>query len=136
GLQRLVPPQPPFAPVDLGLGGESGALLAPGVRADAFEGRLERHRHGLTANLEFTCEAEAIAFLLVRPLYTRASERDLRVILDVEEVRGAQVRIPVRHAGVDAGGIDLHDDAGLVRVVLVDLDRPGKRLEATANGRE
>ena len=36
----------------------------------------------------------------------RRLERDLRIPLDIEEVGGAQVRVAIRHARVDARGIN------------------------------
>jgi hypothetical protein len=60
-------------------------------------------------------------------------ERDLRVALDVEEVRAAQVVVAVLLARPDAGGVDLAAEAGGERLVQVELQLTVDVLEQPAD---
>ena len=120
GLERGVPDEPEVAAVERGLGGEAGALVAPRVLAGAGELGVEDHLALHAVQLEVARHAVARAGLL-DPL---RAEGELGVLRDVEEVRGAQVRVAVRHLRVDGGGVDAHVDRGAGEVLRVELDAP------------
>src|SRR6185437_11356148 len=136
GFQGLVPAQPPFAAIDLRSCREAGALLPPWILPESFERRLEGHRHRCAADFEVARNREAVAFLLVRPANLRAPEGNVRMFLDVEKIRGPQVRVTIRNSRVDARRVDADLHAGRGGVSLVDVNCPGEALEAAANRRE
>ena len=51
-----------------------------------------------------------------------ALERDRGVVVDVEEVRAAQVRVALRLAGPDPGGVDLAFEGRVQALVPVELE--------------
>src|SRR5262245_24851293 len=105
GLERHVPIQAPLLAADLSLRIKPGAGGAP--RRRGLAGVLDVQRDGLghVADGQIAVQLAAIGAEL---LDTRALERNIRVGLDVEEIRRAQVPIALLVAGHQAGGLDPH----------------------------
>src|SRR5690606_32214687 len=95
--------------------------------ADLVEGRVEhdRARHAMQGQVAGHVEpVVARAFLDLRAL-----ERDGRVLLRVEEIRLAQMRVEVVDIGVQARQRDRDIDLRRSRVLLVEHDRAADVLE-------
>src|SRR5262249_10207341 len=93
------------------------------------EGDLARH----VADGEAPDDAVA---RLVELLDALAPKTERGKPLHVEEVGGAEVRVPIRYAGVQARRVDrdVRDRAG--DVTVIDLDRAGVFREAASNLRD
>src|SRR4029079_481296 len=65
-----------------------------------------------------------------------ADEPQFGMLRDVEEVRRLEMAIAVRHAGLDARGIDCHRDGGLGEVAVRHLHGPGPARECPAHLRD
>src|SRR5690348_6724479 len=102
GFERLIPGQTEIAAADLRRRAESEALAAPRIRDPALLDDVERHltRHAVDRQVAGELELAAAAIEHARPL-----ERDARILLRVEEVGRAEVRVALRVACVD--GIDV-----------------------------
>src|SRR5512140_2413485 len=118
-LERGVPDEAELAAVEGRLGGEARALVAPRVLARAGELGVQDDLLLHAVELEVARHPVARAGLLD----PARAEGELRVLRDVEEVRGAQVRVAVGHLGVDGGGVDGRLDRGAGEVLRVELDR-------------
>ena len=115
---------------------EAGALLPPRILPDCFKGRREGHRHRFAADFEIASDREALTFLLVCSLDSRAAERDARMIVDVEKIHGPQVYVAIRNPRVDASRVDADLRVRLIGASLVDVNGAAEALEAAANRRE
>lgn len=58
---------------------------------------------------------------------------DRRVVLDIEEVRGAQMRVAVGLTGPDAGRVDLAPEGRAQRILAVELDLAVDVLEQASD---
>src|SRR5436853_410922 len=103
-LEGGIPGEAEVLTVDLGAGREAGPTAAPGVGRPTVVLDVEGDGLGHAVDGEVTHEAETARRV---PLHPGAPERDLGVPLDVEEVGRAQVLVPLRVAGLDAGRVDL-----------------------------
>src|SRR5439155_23983143 len=99
----------------------------------AQELALERDRAGDAADGQVALDGELAVALR---LDAGAGEGEIRVALGVEEVGRAQVRVALGLARVDAGGGDLHLDARIGGVRLVDDDGPFHVGEAAFDRRD
>ncbi len=70
---------------------------------------------------------------VVDTLHAGAGEGDLRILLHVEEVVAAQVRVAVAVARVDAVGLDRHLQVGVLRVLGVERPAALELVERTAD---
>src|SRR5918993_1564485 len=124
GLEGGVPGQAPVGAVDLAVGLEGGLLVAPRVGGDTVELDLEGDRLGDPLDGEVTGQRAAVE--------GGAAERHLRVVLDVEEVRAAEVAVTVGGAAGDGRGRngDVGDGVG---EVLGDDDGAGDVRERAAD---
>src|SRR5665811_2155191 len=100
GLERLVPREAPLLAVDLRLGGEEGALTAERVAHLPVVLGLHRDGLGYSTDGEIAVDLPVVVAVV---LHTRARERQLRVRVDLEEVRAAQMIVALLGARVDAG---------------------------------
>ena len=115
GLERHVPGEPEVLAVDVGGGAEADALVADrgdvgavevdlqGDGPESCRGRSDRRRPPTSRR--------------GAPRTAGGLEGDGRVVLDVEEVSAPQVGVAVGVAGAQAGGVDLHFDVGLLRLL-------------------
>src|SRR3979411_680994 len=101
-LERRIPDQPELAAIDLGGSAEAHAAAAPGILAGALVDRVESDFLRDAANREVADHLERLALLAPRAFHSAALEADGRMLLDVQEVRRAQVLVAVRGAGVQA----------------------------------
>src|SRR3954451_2403897 len=99
--------------VDLGLGREAGAVAAVGVRSEAVELQGQGDRAGVALEGQLALDGPVGAV----GAHRGGPEGHLRVVLDVEEVGGADVRVALLLAGVDRGELDRGGDGGLRRVL-------------------
>ena len=99
---------------DLGLGGEAGARAAVGVRAEAVELQLQGDRLGVALDGQLAVD-EPVAVVLEAD--AGGAEGHVRVVLDVEEVGGADVRVTLLLTGVDRAQVDGRGDDRLRRVL-------------------
>src|SRR5438105_2531604 len=128
-FQSCVPRHAPVFAVDLRRGAEARNRGSPRRALDALELDLQLDRARLVADREVACDVQAGR---TRLLHGRATERDRRILLDVEEVRGPKVIVSLLVAREDARRIERHLDAGgLGR--RADLDLAGKPVEVTAD---
>src|SRR3954452_10929764 len=95
--------------VDLGLGGEAGARAAEGVRAEAVELKVEDDRAGDALDRQLALDGPVGAV----GLHRGGAEEHGRVVLDVEEVSRADVRVALLLTGVDGAELDTGLDRGL-----------------------
>src|SRR5450756_1329156 len=114
GLERLVPGEAPLLAVDVRLGGEEGALTAERVAHLPVVLGLHRDGLGYSTDGEIAVDLPVVVAVV---LHTRARERQLRVRVDLEEVRAAQMIVALLGARVDAGRLDRHARARLRRVL-------------------
>ena len=113
--------------VDRGVGLEADAahlalvLLADPERRLPLPQRHDAERdrpcHTPNRQLDLTVEGSGAGALREAP-----GERDLRVVLDIEEVGAAQVLVAVRLAGPDPGGVDLAFEGRVQALVPVELE--------------
>src|ERR1700760_3041352 len=96
---------------DLALGREAGAGAAVSVRAEAVDLQAQGDRAGDVADGQVAIDVVLAAVLAD----TGGLERDVRVLLDVQEVLAADVVVTVALAGGDRRGVDGGVDAGLKR---------------------
>src|SRR5205085_239691 len=64
----------------------------------------------------------------------RALEGDRRVLVDLQEVRAAQIAVTLLVVGLDARGLDVNRHRGGCRVVWIDLTAGRDFAEVTADG--
>src|SRR6185437_2481437 len=102
-LERLVPAQAEILAVDLAGGLEAAAGAAPGIFGDGG-GCFDRERDWLGHAMDGEIAGHAVAIAVRADL--RGAEGQGRVLLGVEEVGAAQVRIALRLASVEARGLD------------------------------
>src|SRR5450756_1355583 len=88
GLERLVPGEAPVLAVDLRLGGKESALTAEWVAHLPVVLGLQRDGPGDSTDREIAADPPVVAVVV---LHTRARERQLRIRVDLEEVRAAQM---------------------------------------------
>src|SRR5690606_22162929 len=108
GLEHLVPGQSPLGAVDLALGLGSETRVAP--RVGHGPGHFCREGDGVrgASDREVTPDLQVVAVAG----YGGRLEGDVGVVVRVEEVGAAEVRVTIRRAGGDARDIDLRQDAG------------------------
>src|SRR5262249_5118958 len=109
------------------LGRETRALHAFQLDLLAAQER-KRDRFGHAMEREVTLDLVAVLDRLDRG----AREGDGGKVLDVEEVRGAQVGVALGVVGVDARRLDGHGERGFGWVSRVDGEGTGKLVEAAA----
>src|SRR5690606_24377979 len=131
-LKGLVPVEAEVLAVERALRLEAGDLDARRVDAGALELRPEQHRAGDALDRELSVDREVPA---VAPDGDAAEGRG-RKSLDIEESGAAQVGVASADAGVDAGGLDGHLDAGSLEVIGIEPDGPGEVVEAAVDGGE
>src|SRR5690606_10387732 len=120
GFECLVPFQSPLAAVQLALVSEAGTGLPPWIRAAPLVLAVERNLHRGVCDLKIADQLELVAFLLRRvALDALAAEGDLGVRFRIEEIRAAQMLVPILDTGVDAVHPDPHVHAGVLRVGAV-----------------
>src|SRR5665647_2277654 len=88
GLERLVPREAPLLAVDLRLGGKESALTAERVAHLPVVLGLQRDGPGYSTDGEIAVDLPVVVAVV---FHTRARERQLRVRVDLEEVRAAQM---------------------------------------------
>src|SRR5665647_3417866 len=88
GLERLVPREAPLLAVDLRLGGKESALTAERVAHLPVVLGLQRDGLGYSTDGEIAVDLPVVVAVV---FHTRARERQLRVRVDLEEVRAAQM---------------------------------------------
>src|SRR4051812_34894759 len=130
-VERDLEGKAPVATVDGRLALEPDAEAAPRVDRGAVELPVDGDRVGLAVDGEITDQRVDVVLHL---LDLRTDEGDLRVVGDVEEVGGAQVRIAVGVAGVDAVDVDLDLGPAVLGVLLVEEDLAAVDLERAADG--
>ena len=89
-------------------------MVAVGIPDHALEGGVQGHLPGHAPDGQVAVDRPPARR---RRPDRRAGERPGRVVLDVEEVVGAQVVVAVLVAGVDAAGLDGHRNLGVDRVL-------------------
>src|SRR5262245_19859872 len=131
-FHRLVPGESEVLAVDGRRAVESRPLLAVRALPLAEEARLEHDRSRHAVERE---GARHLALLTARidVANARALERDLRKLLDVEEVRGAQMVVALLDVGVDAGRVDRSLHFGLRGALVVIDDLAVEHLEASGD---
>ena len=77
-----------------------------------------------------------VAGIFASPFHTAAFECDPGKLRDIEKLRATQMRVPLRDPGIDAGHVDLCYDRGLLRMIRIDIDGPGKTSELPGHGRK
>src|SRR5207248_3216902 len=97
----------------------------------AVERRLQRHLARLAVQRQLSDHAEAVP---AARLDAGAGEGDGRVLLDVEEVGRAQVRVALGVAGGNRGRVDLGPDGRAARVVGDVQDSAADAGEAALDG--
>src|SRR2546421_1072521 len=120
-FQGCVPRHAPVFAVDLRRGAEARNRGSPRRALDALELDLQLDRARLVADREVACDAQAGR---TRLLHGRTTERDRRILLDVEEVRRPKVVVPLLVAREDARRVERNLDAGVLGG-LADLDLAG-----------
>jgi MarR family 2-MHQ and catechol resistance regulon transcriptional repressor len=70
------------------------------------------------------------------PRYLLALERDCRVLLDVQEIRALQMRVPLLVEGVDLARVNSNVNAVFGGIIGIVLDRPLNTAKAAANVRD
>src|SRR4029077_9177954 len=133
GLERLVPRQAEVLPIDRGLRRERGADVAPRVLRLAVLFDAEHH---LARDAPDGQIADHIDLVTRSCLDALADEPQFWMLRDVEEVRRLEMSIAVRHAGLDAGGVDRHRDGGLGEVAVRHLHGAGPARECPAHFRD
>lgn len=126
-FQRLIPGKAEVFAVDLGVGGEAGgALLGEGV--DLLTQEFNFHADGLrhAANGQVAGDDGVV---VVFDLHAGALERDRRVILNIQEIRAAQVTVTIIHTRPDAGGVDGRLHARSAEILRVKFQRAGNILD-------
>ena len=131
-VERLVPVDAELFPVDRRLGVEAVALGAVGTGPRTEEGDVHHDRLLDAVHVQHAAHLRGL-LLLVDVRHLRALEGDLRVLLDVEEIRGAEVLVALLVVGVDARGIDRAVDRALLRRVGIELDLAVELVETTGH---
>src|SRR6185295_10498518 len=103
GLERLVPGQAEVLPIDRGLRRERGADVAPRVLRLAV---LFDAKHHLARDAPDRQIADHIDLVTRSCPHALADETQFWMLRDVEEVRRLEMSIAIRHAGLDARGVD------------------------------
>src|SRR3982751_5447741 len=133
-LEQLGPEQAEVLSIEGGRRDESGALVAPRVLRAAAVLDVEDDLATDVADGEVARHAVALARQLLDP---RAAKLHLREALDLEEIRRAEMRIALGHAGVDAGNIDGRFDGRLGEIAVVVQDQvAAEAAEAASNLRD
>src|SRR5581483_8044069 len=132
GLERLLPAQPELATAERAARLQADPILALWVFGDAVHGHLELNRVCLAVHRQLTLDAVVPLLDMLDP---GRLERDLRVLLDVEEIGRAKVVVATRLVGVDRGRLDRSPHLRLV-VVGRRLDRAGELAETAAHSRD
>src|SRR5690606_15643426 len=130
GLQRRVPLDVEVLAVDRDRAFEAHPDVAERVGRHAFIGEVDADRLGDVLDGQVTGEPVG---RLVQLLDAGGDEGDLRILLDVQEVVGAQVFVTLLVARVDAGGLDAYRRRGLRRVLTVEIQVAFEVVEATTN---
>src|SRR3954447_21370886 len=130
GLQRGVPGDAPVLAVDGDAALEADPVVAERVLGGALE--LQRDGHGLRDVLDGQVAGDLEVGAAV-VLDGGRDEPDLGVVLDVEEVVGAQVPVALSVAGVDAVDLQGDGDGGVGRVLAVDRRGPLDLVERAAD---
>src|SRR5688572_765478 len=130
-FERLVPGESEIATVDRGRGAEPKTLSTPRIASAAFIVRLENDFARDIANRQLASDTVAV---VVDALDAGASERDGGVLVDLEEIRRAQVGVTLLLARVDARRGDLGFDRRAREIRLVERDRAAHVGEAPADG--
>src|SRR6202012_2130164 len=125
---RAVEVDAEVGPVDLGLRGEADARAAVSVRAEAVDLEVERDRLGDALEGEVALQDEAFLAGLERG----GGEGHRRVLLDLEEVGAADVRVALLLAGVDRVEVNRGGDGRGQRVLGGD-DGALERVEAATH---
>src|SRR3954470_5257603 len=132
-LEQLGPVQAEVLSIEGGRRDESGALVAPRVLRAAAVLDVEDDLPSDIADGEVARHAVALAGHL---LDSRAANLHLREALDLEEIRRAEMRIALGHAGVDASDIDGRFDGRLGEVAVVQDQVAAEAAEAASNFRD
>src|SRR5271166_6171594 len=125
---RAVVADAPVRPVDLGGGGEACPGAAVSVRAEAVDLELQRDRAGGAADGQVAVQEEVVPF----GADTSGVEGQRGVRLDLEEVRAADMVVPVGLTGVHRAQVDGGVHARLQRVLGGD-DGPFELVETAAD---
>src|SRR5215831_2699654 len=135
-LERDVPLEAPVLAVDAAAGTDAAAGVAPGILDDGRQRlHVQRHRAGDAADGQVAGHAQ-VAGGAGRGVDPRRTERDRRVVGDVEEVGAAQVVVALRLARVDAARVDADVDARPRQVLLVDEHGPRDGPQVAAHVRQ
>src|SRR5260370_24679537 len=94
---------------------------------------VQRHLARGVADRQVSDDAIALPF---EPFDTRAPEPELGVLLDVEEVRRAEVGVALGRTRVDAGGVDRRLDRRSGEVTVVEVRLAGVDREAASHLRD
>ncbi len=121
GVQRGLPVDAEVLAVDGARGGQADALQVVGVDVGALE--LDVEIDGLGDALDGQVAGQD-ALVVAGDLGVGGDEGDLRVLLDLEEIAGADVAVTVGVAGVDGRGLD-DDVGGVVDVLRIDGEGTG-----------
>src|SRR5439155_24864973 len=120
-------------PIDRGLRRERGADVAPRVLRVAV---LFDAKHHLARDAPDCQIANDIDLVTRSWLDARADETQFGILRGVEEIRRLEMSIAVRHACLDARGVDRHRDGGLGEVAVRYLHGPRPPRERPAHLRD
>src|SRR3954467_8464883 len=129
-LEQLGPVQAEVLSIEGGRRDEPSALVAPRVLRAAAVLDVEDDLATDVADGEVTRHAVALARHL---LDSRAAKLHLREAFDLEEIRRAEMRVALGHAGVDAGDIDGRFDGRLGEIVVVQDQVAAEAGKAASN---
>src|SRR5258708_9087753 len=131
-FQRHVPVQSVVLAVDRGLSIEGDALLAHRILPTSGEFSIQYHLVGDIADRQVPEYARVVAAL---GLDAGALERDLRVLLDLQEVAGLQVIVAIVHPRIQAGRVEINFDRGVGWIGLVEDERALHTFKTTSDRR-
>src|SRR4029077_11766551 len=133
GLERLIPRQTEVLAIDRRRRRERGADVAPRVLRLAV---LFDAKHHLARDAPDCQIADDIDLVARSWLDARADETQFGILRGVEEIRRLEMSIAVRHACLDARGVDRHRDGGLGEVAVRHLHGAGPARERPAHFRD
>jgi hypothetical protein len=131
-LQGLIPGQPEIASIDLAARAEPDAFPTPGVSGPAFECNIERNWLRYVTDCQIARNLEA----LLVTLNPGAAELDLGILLDIQEIRRAQVLVALVGAGIETRGFEYRFDGRVLRIFLVAVDRSFDIRDAALHSRD
>src|SRR5262249_46278837 len=132
-LERHVPVQPKVLAVDVTCEREAGAALALHIAVWTLQRHNQRHLARHIANGEIAGDA---VLVLAEPLDLGALIGEGWILLNSEEVRGAQVPIAPLLASIQARYVNGDIHPRLLGLLLVEVHRAAELLEAPTHRRD